>query len=70
MKLCIPARTHFSSHKYKSQTSSLIATLVLLLHSPETTLTIQISHRQPSYRPGRATQQGTCQQGLQTNNAF
>lgn len=69
MKLWIPARTHFSSHKHKSQTSSLIATLVLLLHSLETTLTIQISHMQPSYWPGRATQQGTCQQGLQTNDA-
>ena len=41
------ARTRFSSHKHKSQTSSLMATLVLLLPNLKTPLTIQISHMQP-----------------------
>ena len=41
------ARTRFSSHKHKSQTSSLMATLVLLLPNLKTPLTIQIAHMQP-----------------------
>lgn len=47
MKLYMLARTHFSSHKHKSQTPSLMGTLVPLLPNLKTPLTIQISHMQP-----------------------